>query len=99
MKYKKKKTSEYEKKIPGYKTNKEFADAVQWTGDNYDEIKALIPIWFFINKAEKENQLFIITLDGRKKIKINDFLLKTNNDEYSILSQEEFEDSYEKVTM
>lgn len=67
-------------------------EAIQWTGDNYEEVS------IFINKTLRINQHEIIdTLEGIMRVDINDWIIKGVNGEFYPCKPDIFEKTYEPV--
>ena len=80
--------------INKYRKKPVVIEAVQWTGDNKDEIRD------FIDRAMytfKNGALLILTLEGDHKANIGDFIIKGVNGEFYPCKPEIFEKTYEIV--
>lgn len=71
-------------------------EAVQWTGENKEEIKAFIPNTIIVKK-NKEGELGIGTLEGVMTASKGDFIIKGVHGEYYPCKPDIFAETYEKV--
>lgn len=82
--------------IEKYRKKPVVIEAVQWTGQNYGEIKQFIGN----NRESYINQdveLTIITLEGHHVANEGDFIIKGVNGEFYPCKPDIFEQTYEKV--
>ena len=70
-------------------------EAIQWTGDNIDEISKFMN--YKLHDYDKFNGLHIYTLEGRYKASINDWIIKGIVGEFYPCKPDIFENTYEKV--
>lgn len=70
-------------------------EAIQWTGDNFDELEdfAGSNVWV------EDGYLFVMTLEGafKSKNKVGDYLIKGIKGEFYICEKKIFEESYMTV--
>lgn len=68
-------------------------DAVQWTGNNVDEIEEFgsLDVWF------NENELYVITLEGTMKASVGDYIIKGVHGEFYPCKPDIFAKTYEEV--
>lgn len=70
-------------------------DAVQWTGDNVEEIKEFVtPIAEYL---EDENVIIIHTLEGDMEVKVNDYIIKGVKGEFYPCKPDIFEETYNNI--
>lgn len=68
-------------------------DAVQWRGDNYDEVRL-----FAKNKVQRVNHLLVIdTLEGQMQAQPGDWIIRGVQGEYYPIKPSIFESTYEPV--
>lgn len=56
--------------------------AIQWTGDNCDEVMEFCGDWALFITCEGSKQLQIITLEGVMMASVGDYIVKGVDDEY-----------------
>ena len=78
-----------------YRTKPVIKEAVQWTGDNLDELRAFVPEKFRDNRIHQP--LGIKTLEGVLTISTNDWIIKGLNGEFYPCKPDIFEKTYEPV--
>lgn len=71
-------------------------EAVQWTGENNEEMKAFIPNTIIVKK-NKEGELGIGTLEGVMTASKGDFIIKGVHGEYYPCKPDIFAETYEEV--
>ena len=71
-------------------------EAVQWTGDNREEMEAFIPNALIVKK-NKDGELGIGTLEGVMTASKGDFIIKGVHGEYYPCKPDIFEETYEEV--
>lgn len=78
-----------------YKKKPLIIEAVQWTGENIDEVCEFVPqeVWNCIT----EKDFNILTLEGMMKISLGDYVIKGIKGEFYPCKPDIFEASYEKV--
>lgn len=70
-------------------------EAIQWIGDNVEEIKGFVtPIAEYL---EDENTIIIHTLEGDMKAEINDYIIKGVKGEFYPCKPDIFEETYNIV--
>lgn len=76
-----------------YRKKPVVVEAVQYVGDNFPEVE------YFLNGHFdfEDYQLIIITLEGRIKASIGDFIIKGVDGEFYPCKPDIFEKTYEKV--
>ena len=72
-------------------------EAVQWTGDNREEMEKFIP-HTILAKKNKEGELAIGTLEGVMTASKGDFIIRGVHGEYYPCKPNIFEETYEKVS-
>ena len=86
-------TNYYEnmEQFPQYVRVQTSARAIQWTGDNLEEIFKFIPI----NKIRfKNNKVYIKTINGRVKLRVGDYIVSNGPDDFYPLREENFKKHY-----
>ena len=74
-------------------------EAIQWTGDNRDEIwKFCSMAYFNTDVATGDLSLMIQTLEGSMQASIGDYIIKGVKDEFYPCKPDIFELTYDKVT-
>lgn len=78
--------------------NHPVIEAIQWNGNNVDDITELCGDEATINPkfATGENELYIATDFGIVHVKRNDYVVKINN-EICVYSEESFNDVFELI--
>lgn len=83
-----------------YRKKPVVIEAIQWKGNNWDEIKAKFTdppdaksfiVWI------SNEELLIATLEGKMKVDINDWIIKGVQGEYYPCKPDIFEQTYEPV--
>lgn len=87
-----------------YRKKPVVIEAVQWTGDNFEEIKkmlkdadenrAIIP---HPNEDKEVKSLLIVTLEGEMRADKGDYIIKGVQGEFYPCKPDIFEQTYEKV--
>jgi len=72
-----------------------IVEAVQWKGDNLEELKAFVPKEYRYNKIHKP--MGIITLEGIMTISEGDWIIKGVHGEFYPCKPDIFEKTYEAV--
>ena len=72
-------------------------EAVQWTGDNTDEIEKFTNIACLLRERTVATKLRIVTLEGRMDANLCDYIIKGVNDEFYPCKPDIFEKTYEEV--
>lgn len=72
--------------------------AVQWTGDNYDEIEAFVSEFYVEQSAEYWNKLIVHTLEDDVYASLGDWIIRGVNGEFYPCKPYIFEQTYEEVT-
>jgi len=67
-------------------------DAIKWTGENLDEIKAFMGYYEYA-----KGELIIHTLEGKMKASRGDFIIKGVNGEFYPCKPDIFEKTYDLV--
>ena len=73
-----------------------IVQAVQWTGENWDELVEWCPYGLFL--GTRRQGLTIDTLEGEMRADIGDYVIKGVNGEYYPCKPDIFKKSYEIVT-
>jgi hypothetical protein len=74
-------------------------EALQWTGDNRDEIwKFCSMAYFNTDVATGDLSLMIQTLEGSMQASIGDYIIKGVKDEFYPCKPDIFDMTYDKVT-
>lgn len=74
-------------------------EAIQWTGDNRDEIWEFCPLSYFNTDLETGAlSLMIQTLEGSMQASIGDYIIKGIKGEFYPCKPDIFEMTYDKVT-
>ena len=79
-----------------YQKKPVIIEAIQWTGDNYEEVKWFIPNTILARKNAK-GELAIGTLEGVMTASKGDFIIRGVHGEYYPCKPDIFEETYEKV--
>ena len=80
-----------------YKKKPVVIDAIQWTGNNIQEI---LDFTFSTGiYVYKDSPIYISTLEGTMKVSINDWIIKGVNGEFYPCKPDIFEATYEKVDL
>lgn len=81
-----------------YRKKPVVIEAVQWDGNNLEEIKSFMGITSDTYKPiQPKNTLYIRTLEGRMDALIGDFIIKGVNGEFYPCKPDIFEKTYEVV--
>jgi hypothetical protein len=87
-----------------YRKKPVVVEAIQWTGNNYEEIqnfsdgKVNYYEWFQHNESGvNKNMLSIFTLEGKMEASIGDFIIKGVQGEFYPCKPDIFEKTYEEV--
>lgn len=74
-------------------------EAAQWLGDNRGEIWKVCSLCYFNTDLKTGDlKLMVQTPNGVVEADINDYVIRDENQEYSVCKPDRFEDLYEKVT-
>ena len=74
-------------------------EAVQWTGDNRDEIWEFCPLSYFNTDLETGMlSLIVQTLEGSMQASIGDYIIKGVKGEFYPCKPDIFDITYDKVT-
>ena len=74
-------------------------EAVQWTGDNRDEIWEFCPLSYFNTDLETGTlSLMVQTLEGSMQASIGDYIIKGVKGEFYPCKPDIFDMTYDKVT-
>ena len=74
-------------------------EAVQWTGDNRDEIWEFCPLSYFNTDLETGMlSLMVQTLEGSMQASIGDYIIKGIKGEFYPCKPDIFDMTYDKVT-
>ena len=76
-----------------YKSKPKVIEAVQWTGNNLEEMRAFVPEEFRHNKIHEP--MGIVTLEGVMTVSEGDFIIKGIKGEFYACKPDIFERSYE----
>jgi len=78
-----------------YRKKPVVIEAIQWTGDNFDELERFTDnsslVKFF------NHELFIYTLEGKMHASVGDYIIKGVEGEFYPYNPDIFEKTYEKV--
>jgi hypothetical protein len=77
-----------------YRKKPVIVKCVQFTGDNWEEIKSFVPI----KRINKDGTFQITTLEGEHRCSIGDFVIKGIAGEFYPCKPDIFAKTYEKVT-
>ena len=73
-------------------------EAVQWTGENFDEIKKFCPNLVYHGTVGEENDCLLIeTLEGGMRARVDDFIIQGVKGEFYPCKLDIFEATYEVV--
>lgn len=75
-------------------------EAIQWTGENEDEIKAFCSIAVFLEFKKRlggYSELMIPTFDGDLYVQVGDYLVKDANGNFCHCTEDTFKQYYEKI--
>ena len=82
-----------------YRKKPVVIQAIQWKGDNRDEIFKFCPECYFnVDFVTAKPNLVIRTLEGDMQASVKDFVIKGVNGEYYACKPDVFEKTYEFVT-
>ena len=70
-------------------------EAIQWTGDNLDEIKKFVGSFLLVD--EVMSRIYIRTLEGRMEASKNDYIIKGVDGEFYPCKPTIFEKTYDKA--
>lgn len=82
--------------MPKFRKKPVVIEAVQWTGDNREEMEKFIPNTI-LAKKNAEEELAIGTLEGVMTASKNDWIIKGIHGEYYPCKPDIFEKTYEPV--
>ena len=82
--------------MPKFRKKPVVIEAVQWTGDNREEMEKFIPNTI-LAKKNAEEELAIGTLEGVMTASKNDWIIKGVHGEYYPCKPDIFEKTYEPV--
>jgi len=81
-----------------YRKKPVVIEAVQWTGENFDEIKEFCPNLVYHGTVGEENGCLIIeTLEGGMRASIGDWIIKGVKGEFYPCKPDIFEQDFEVV--
>ena len=72
-------------------------EAIQWTGDNWDELEVFCPYGLTYDYPAHVKSIIVKTLEGQHTCSLNDWLIKGVKGEFYPCKPEIFETTYEKV--
>ena len=78
--------------IARYRKKPVEVEAVQWTGENWQEIKD-----FAGSDVSFDGRLYVFTLEGTLKVDIGDYIIKGVKGEFYPCKPDVFEKTYEPV--
>ena len=81
--------------MPKFRKKPVIVEAVQWTGENLDEIEAFAPDCAFYNRT---NGILIDTLEGLMEAKLGDWIIKGVQGEFYPCKPDIFAATYEPAT-
>jgi len=82
--------------MPKFRKKPVVIEAVQWTGNNHEEMEKFIPNTI-LAKKNAEEELAIGTLEGVMTASKNDWIIKGVHGEYYPCKPDIFEKTYEQV--
>ena len=82
--------------MPKFRKKRVIVEAVQWTGNNREEMEKFIPNTI-LAKKNAEEELAIGTLEGVMTASKNDWIIKGVHGEYYPCKPDIFEKTYEQV--
>lgn len=82
--------------MPKYRKKPVVIEAIQWTGENIDEIKVFTNYEFMFLSADGTFDIF--TLEGKMKAIIGDWIIKGINGEFYPCKPDIFNKTYEVVS-
>ena len=77
-----------------YRKKPVIIEAIQWTGNNIDEIIAFAPLHITYTGAD---YFYVNTLEGVMKASLNDYIIKGVDGEYYPCKENIFIQTYEQV--
>ena len=80
-----------------YRKKPVVIEAVQWTGDNWDEIAKFYPNNLMYDYPASKRTIVIQTLEGQTRADQNDWIIKGTRGEFYPCKPDIFEATYEKV--
>lgn len=87
--------------VAKYRKKPVVIEAIQWTGDNWNEIGGFIPVpeTTMGEKFPSDDhwRIYIDTLEGRMTCELNDWIIKGVKGEFYPCKPDIFEATYEKV--
>ena len=81
--------------MPKYRKKPVEIEAIQWEGDNYNEINSFFGSDKFI--GGENNSIVIRTLEGRMLANVNDWIIKGIKGEFYPIKNDIFLETYEKI--
>lgn len=78
-----------------YRKKPVVIEAIQWTGDNFDELERFTDNSALVKLFNHE--LFIYTLEGKMHASVEDYIIKGVEGEFYPCKPDIFEKTYEKV--
>lgn len=77
-------------------------EAVQWNGDNIEEIKKFVDkdkliIYSFKNDFGKQYLITIITLEGNHRVCLNDYIIKSTKEGFYSCRSDIFKMTYDEI--
>lgn len=78
-----------------YRTKPKAVNAIRYTGDNYGEILALTEHRIYKDKCG--NGLTLVTEEWNQVVRVGDWIVKSDEYQYDVFNNKEFEDNFEPV--
>lgn len=78
-----------------YRKKPVTVEAVQWRGDNLDEVKEFVGQFLLVDDILQ--RIYISTLEGRMEAKLSDYVIKGVNGEFYPCKPTIFEKTYDRV--
>lgn len=78
-----------------YRKKPVVVEAVQWRGDNVDEVKEFVGQFLLVDSILQ--RMYISTLEGRMEVKLNDYIIKGVDREFYPCKPAIFEKTYDIV--
>lgn len=78
-----------------YRKKPVVVEAVQWRGDNVDEVKEFVGQFLLVDSILQ--RMYISTLEGRMEVKLNDYIIKGVDREFYPCKPAVFEKTYDIV--
>ena len=83
--------------VKKYRTKPCEIEAIQWTGENLDNVMSYVGDNLIIEMYGKYINLYIHTLEGIMKADINDYIIKGLRGEFYPCKPDVFEKKYEEM--